>query len=47
MSGKLLTDVATAFSVGVMDNRERTIHKILCFLLRPHESYLKASGTYD
>lgn len=46
MSGKLLTDVARAFSIGVMSKREETIQNILSFLMKPDESYLRASGTY-
>lgn len=45
MSGKLLTDVARAFSIGVMSKREETIQNILSFLMKPDESYLRASGT--
>lgn len=47
MSGKLLTDVARAFSIGVMSKREETIQNILSFLMKPDESYLRASGTYN
>lgn len=46
MSGKLLTDVARAFSIGVMSKREETIQNILSFLMKPDESYLRASGMY-
>lgn len=47
MSGKLLTDVARAFSIGVMSKREETIQNILSFLMKPDESYLRASGMYN
>lgn len=44
MSGKLLTDVARAFSLGVSSKREETIQNILSFLMKPNESYLRTSG---
>lgn len=43
MSGKLITDVANAFSLGVTSTREETIKNVLSFLLKPDESYLKAN----
>lgn len=46
MSGKLITDVARAFSLGVMSKREETIQNILAFLTKPDESYLRTTGMF-
>lgn len=46
MSGKLITDVAKAFSLDVRSKREEAIQNILEFLMKPDDTFLRTSGRY-
>ncbi|KAG8187517.1 hypothetical protein JTE90_019948 [Oedothorax gibbosus] len=43
MSSKIVTDVARAFSLGILSTKEATIKNILRFLTTPNETFLKST----